>query len=302
MSKRNAERASSFKAGDNKRSKTNSIRDSTLDPISFQVLRVEYVPEDDHRFYVEGRSSDPSVGGVCAVTSFSAHFFMESKEPFPNANAVQDFLDNVQRHISTLEKVTVSNVCGGDAYKSERFDSNLGWSGCKRWSKVSDNLKDFCVCWETDSTHKTFAHWMPEDEHLDLIKVTVRAPYMTQALHTYFESEEFICFLNGMYGNENHRIRTFAATVDPAAFFCLETGIDNGRWCTVSAYSLFGPRSKRTYHKTNLLCNTEDIACDLNSVEQSPTVTLAFDCEMVSKKDLLTGRHRYLFEDFSNPP
>jgi DNA polymerase elongation subunit (family B) len=266
-------------------------------PIRFQLLNVYYEPRDDHRIYLEGRSKDPRIGGVCAMTHFQSFLYVERRTPFRDDEDVKTFLAEVQRHIYTIEgPVTIDNSYHCDSYKDPcEFTDNLYWDKRDRSVGAAVALADFCTGFVLEKgKRKTLAHYTPPDEYLTVVKVMVRHPYMAKSLHLYFESNDYMRHSRLLHGGgDGGLVRTYWANADVGHAFCLESGLRKGKWCTLENYEILSGRDRRAYKKTNLSFDVKNAKCDLLSVESAPLRIMSFDCEMASKKDPETGKYRF---------
>jgi DNA polymerase elongation subunit (family B) len=274
-------------------------------PISFQLLNIYYVPEDNDLFYLEGRSKNPEIGGVCALATFPSFFFLERWKPFSCEEEVRIFLKKVQSHLDTLPEVNINNQYKADIYKGEKLKEKLHRmkeeysrrTGTTYFRRDPTSMNDFCTGFELISgKHKTFAHFMPDKEFLNVVKVYVKSPYMCASLHAYFESLEYESAFRESKGPYDHLVRTYLGTMDPTLLFSVESGVSRGRWCTLKKYELIRQTDqKRVYKKTNLFFDVADIVCDHLNVEPSPLRILSFDCEMVPRRNPTTGivNHRF---------
>lgn len=251
-------------------------------PILFQVLSIDYEPGHNDYFFVEGVSTDETFDGVSAMVEFENFFYLERRTPFQNKTEAEDFLADVQNHLDSLESVVPHNPYGAldgwMASKPKNLHPNF-------WEKstVSENLSDFCNRFELIADrYKTFAHYMPPEYFLNVLKIYVRKPYMTQSLHDYFESAEYETFLKRKNQHPNHLVRTFMATCPPALMFSLETKISQGKWYEISDYRLLSPKDSATFRKTNLVAKYEDFRLDEKMIDPAPIKIFSFDIETVT--------------------
>lgn len=107
------------------------------EPIRFLLLEAHYVPHDQHRIYVLGRTeaipdgitkSTSTTHGICAVTNFQNYFYITKKVPFKNSSEAKDFLRKVQNHLDELDEVHISNPYRVYSDKEDVFASKLGWT------------------------------------------------------------------------------------------------------------------------------------------------------------------------------
>lgn len=270
----------------------------TQAPLRFQLLNLHYMPEDNHTVYLEGRSSDPSIGGVCAITTHQMDFYLEPYTPFKNDTEIKAFLDAVQDHISELDRIVINNEYEAELYAGKELTSNLhhgkGTWKETRESSAAENLANFCVSFEhVKMKHKTFAHWTPDSEFLDVVKLSVRLPYMAEALHKYFESNQYLNWIKSQGKDPDWLVRTYLATVDVDLVYSFKNDVRRGRWCTINKYRILPQHQRKVYKKTNLYFETEDLTCDFDDVEPAPLRILSMDLEMPPKRDPQTGECRF---------
>lgn len=142
-----------------------------LKPIRFLLLEAHYVPHDQHRIYLLGRTEPTQMTptelqmankmsstttpqknktmGVCAVTTFQKYFYIAKKTPFENETEAKDFIRKIQNHIDTLQEVHISNPYGVHSGKEDGFPSKLGWDQKYSGFGSEYNLQNHKDSWKT---------------------------------------------------------------------------------------------------------------------------------------------------------
>lgn len=267
--------------------------------LCFQLLDLRYVPDDDHKFYFKGRTTDNK--GIMGTMSGYQHFFyLERQLPFKNSTEVGDFLVEINRLVARCHKFQVLNPYGVQEDRAKTFSANTHWYSPfsilkkeKKKKKYDKNggwdrgssMAGFYTKFELiDNYHQTMAHYMPKDRFIQVVKVYVRHPYQAKVMHQFFESEAYTKhIMKETNGLSELQVRTFCASFPPELDAIINNDIKMGSWCTVRKYEELRGLDRIGYSHYNITCLFSDVHSDKSNIDPSNLRTLSFDGEMPGK-------------------